>query len=154
MFNSITWGQYFIALTLLLVCYYLFIGLQYFRWEILGLIGIKKVDDKANNISAAANLKNYFEGDNHEDYLPKSVLEIDISPVVQSFTDEVKAFMQQLDSRSAKNELLHSIAVIVLKYPVLKNADCKQELVQFLCKEINAKYPGLLQLNDVQGLLT
>ena len=154
MFNSITWAQYFTAITLLLVCYYILIGFQYFRWEILGLIGIKKVEDDATSISTVADFKKLLETESHEDYLPKSVLEIDISPVVQSFTDEVKAFMQQSDSRSAMNEVQHSLEVIILKYPVLKNADCKQEMIQFLFDEINAKYPGLLQLSDVQELFT
>ena len=45
MFNSITWGQYFSTLALLLVCYYTVIGFRYYRWKILAVIGIKKVED-------------------------------------------------------------------------------------------------------------
>lgn len=153
MFNSITWGQYFTIVTLLLVCHYAFIGLRFYRWEILGLIGIKKIEDKAIAISTVANFKKSFESESHEDYLPKPASEIDISLLVQSFTDEVKVYLQESDSSTTKNELLHSIQVIILKYPVLKDADYKHELVQFLFDETNAKHSNLLQLNDVKQLL-
>lgn len=154
MFNSITWGQYFTIVTLLLVCYYAFVCFRFYRWEILGLMGIKKVEDNAIAISTVADFKKSFESENPEDYLPKPTLEIDISPVVQSFTDEVKAYLQESDSDITKDKLLLSLQVIILKYVVLKNADYKYELVQFLFNETNSKYPDLIQLNDVKQLLT
>jgi hypothetical protein len=154
MFNSITWGQYFIAVTLLLVCYYVFIGLRFYRWEIMSVIGIKKVEDNAIAISTVANFKKSFENERDEDYLPKPSLEVDISPVVQSFTDEIKAYLQESDDDALKDELLHSIQTIITKYPVLKNVDYKHELIQFLFNESNAKYPNLLQLNEIKELLS
>ena len=154
MFNSITWGQYFTTVTLLLVCYYVFIGLRFYRWEILSVIGIKKVEDNAIAISTVANFKKSFETESHEDYLPKPALEVDISPVVQSFTDEIKAYLQESDDNTSKDELRHSIQAIVTKYPVLKNVDYKHELIQFLFDEANAKYPNLLQLNELKELLS
>ncbi len=45
MFNSITWAQYFTTVGLILCFYYLGIAYRYYRWEILSLIGIKKVAD-------------------------------------------------------------------------------------------------------------
>lgn len=154
MFKSITWGQYFTAITLLLVCYYAFISIQFYRWELLGLIGIKKVEDNAIAISTVANFKKSFETESHEDYSPKPLLEVDISPVVQSFTDEIKAYLQESGDDALKDELLHSIQNIVTKYPVLKNVDYKHELIQFLFDESNAKYPNLLQLNEIKELLS
>lgn len=154
MFNSITWGQYFTTITLLLVCYYAFIGLRFFRWKILSVMGIKNVEDNAIAISTVTNFKKSFETESHEDYLPKPALEVDISPVVRSFTDEVKAYLQESDDDTSKDELLHSIQAIVTKYPVLKNVDYKHELIQFLFDESNAKYPNLLQLNELTELLS
>ncbi len=154
MFSSITWGQYFTTLTLLSVCYYAFIGLRFYRWEILSIIGIKKVEDNAITISTVTNFKKSFEAESNEDYLPKPELEIDISPVVQSFTDETKAYLQELGNKISKDELLHSLQIIITKYPVLKNVGYKHELIQFLFDECNAKYPNLLQLNDLKELFT
>lgn len=154
MFNSITWGQYFTTVTLLLVCYYAYIGFRYYRWEILSVIGIKKVEENTIAISTVADFKKSFETEKHEDYLPKPLLEVDISPVVQSFTDEIKAYLQESDDDILKDELLHSIHAIVTKYPVLKNVDYKHELIQFLFDESSAKYPSLLQLNDLKKILS
>jgi hypothetical protein len=74
--------------------------------------------------------------------------------VVQSFTDEIKAYLQESDDDALKDELLHSIQTIITKYPVLKNVDYKHELIQFLFNESNAKYPNLLQLNEIKELLS
>lgn len=154
MFNSITWGQYLTTVALLSVCYYFFVGLRFYRWEILSIIGIKKVENEAITISTVANFKKSFENENHEDYLPKPDLEVDISPVVQSFTDEIKAYLQEAKNGITKDELLNSLQAIVTKYPVLKSVDYKPELVQFLFDESNAKYPNLLQLNELKLLLS
>ena len=154
MFDSITWGQYITTVVLLLVCYYIFIGFRFFRWELLSLIGIKKMEDNSLAISTVSDFKRNFEAEKHEDYFPKPVLEIDISPVVQSFTDEVKAYLTEADIMASKAELLHSLQLIVLKYPVLQEADYKHELVDFLFIEANAKFPNLLQQDDVKQLLT
>lgn len=153
MFNSITWGQYFTTVALLLICYYAFIVFRYYRWEILSLIGIKKVEDNTVAISTVANFKKSFETESHENYLPKPALEIDISPLVQSFTDEVKAYLLETENgKIQKGELLNSLQLIGSKYPALKDADCKEELLQFVLTEVNAQYPHLLQLNDINKL--
>jgi len=124
MFNSITWGQYFSTLALLLVCYYAVIGYRYYRWEILGIIGIKKVEDSAVGSSELSNFKNLIVTESPDDYLPKPDLEIDISPLAQSFTDEVRAYLREINkNKTQKEELLNSLQVITSKYPALKDAD-------------------------------
>jgi len=153
MFNSITWGQYFSTIALLLVCYYAVIGYRYYGWEILGIIGIKKVEDSTVGSSALSNFKNLIVTENPDDYLPKPALEIDISPLVQSFTDEVQAYLKEaVKNKTQKEELLNSLQVIVSKYPALKDADCKNELMQFVSTEVNRQYPNLFQPNNVNLL--
>lgn len=154
MFNSITWGQYFTVVTLLLICYYAFVGFKFFRWEVLGLMGIKKVDGDSIAISTVDEFKKSFKSESHEDYLPKPEMEVDISPVVQSFTDEVKAYFLESDSDVRKDDILHSLQIIIRKYPVFQTVDYKHELIQFLFDESNAKYPNLLQLNELKQLLS
>lgn len=154
MFNSISWGQYFTTVFLFVIIYYVYVGIRYYRWEILKLIGIKKVEQNTISISTVSNFKKSFEAETHADYLPKPEFEIDISPLVQSFTDEISAYIQGSESATTKSELLHSIQTIVLKYPALKNADYKQELVEFLLGQTNSLYPDLLNQDDVQKLLT
>lgn len=154
MFNSITWGQYFSANILLLIIYYILIGFMFYKWKILRIIGIRKVDDDSLNITAAlSNLKEFAASENHENYLPKPNLGIDISPLVQSFTDEITAFVQGADEAEiTKDQIINSLQTICTKYPVIKNADCKNDLELYVLKEINLKYPTLFQQNDLISL--
>lgn len=151
MLSSITWGQYISTVALLLICYYIYVSYKYFRWEILGLIGIKKVDAGTLN-TPVSELKKQFISENHNDYIPKSVNETDISPLVNSFMDEAKAYLQATREKISKQELLHSFQQIVQKYPVLLSADCKDELIQFLFSEADALHSGAFQLQDIQQL--
>ena len=154
MFNSITWGQYFSAITLLLIIYYILIGFRFYKWEIFSVIGIRKVDaDSLNTTAALSNLKKFAASENHENYLPKPNLEIDISPLVQSFTDEVTAFVQGADEAEiTKEEIINSLQAICTKYPAIKNADCRKDLEVDVLKEINLKYPALFKQNDFKNL--
>ena len=154
MFNSITWEQYFSAIILLLVVYYIAVGFRFYKWEILSVIGIRKADDVSLNTTAAlSNLKEFTASENHENYLPKPSLEIDISPLVQSFTDEVTAFLQGSDEGDiTKEEIINSLQAICSRYPAIKNADCRKDLEVDVLKEINLKYPTLFHKNDIENL--
>ena len=154
MFNSITWWQYFSAIIFLLIIYYMLIGVRFYKWEILRIIGIRKADDDSLNTSSAlSNLKEFAASENHENYLPKPFLEIDISPLVQSFTDEVTAFVQGADEAEiTKEEIINSLQAICTKYPAIKNADCRNDLEVDVLKEINLKYPTMFQQNDFKNL--
>ena len=152
MLSAITWGQYLSGIALLLLFYYGFVGFRYFKWEILGVIGIKKIDGSSVAIPTMADFKSSMEGESHESYLPKPAADIDISPLVQSFTDEVQAYIQEAESGIDKDELLYSLKQIATKYPVLKNSDCSDEMSQFIYREANNRYPNIIQPNDALHL--
>ena len=152
MLSSITWGQYLSGIALLLLFYYGFVAFRYFKWEILGVIGIKKIDGSSVAIPTMAEFKSSMEGESHESYLPKPATDIDISPLVQSFTDEVQAYLKEAESGIDKNELLYSIKQIAMKYPALKDSDCNDEMRQFIYREANDKYPNIIQPHDALHL--
>lgn len=149
MFNSITWGQYLFAVALLLVLYYAFVGFKYFRWEILTLIGIKKAD---NDIIVIPPIPNTKPDENHEDYLPKPTQKNDVSPMVQPFTDEVQAYLNQTENSISKHELTDALQQLLEKYPAAKNIEYKNELTYFIASSVNAKYPQLLRASDISQL--
>jgi pyruvate/2-oxoacid:ferredoxin oxidoreductase alpha subunit len=149
MFNSITWGQYLVAITLLLVLYYAFVGLKYFRWEILSLIGIKKVD---NDIIAIPPIKNTKPDENHEDYLPKPPQKNDVSPMVQPFTDELQAYLNQTENGISKHELTDALQQLIEKYPAAQQAEYRNEVTYFIAASVNVKYPQLLRAIDISQL--
>ena len=149
MFNSITWGQYLFAVTLLLVLYYAFVGFKYFRWEILSLIGIKKVDNDTIVIPPVTSTR---PEENHEDYLPKPPQTTDTSPMVQPFTDEVQAYLNQTDNSISKHELIDALQQLFEKHPVVQNAEYRNELTYFIASSVNLKYPQLLRASDISQL--
>ncbi len=150
MFNSITWGQYFSAVISLLLIYYTVIVFKFYKWEILAAFGIRKVDNATLNTVSLSGLKKYVSPENGEDYQPKPSMEIDISPLVQSFTDEVAAFLQQADEVGiTKEQITNSLQSICSKYPAIKNADCRNELILLVANEINLKYPNLFHQNEL-----
>jgi hypothetical protein len=151
MLSSISWNQYISGTLFLLAFYYAFVGYKYFRWEVLSLIGIRKVE-KNETAVPVADLKKQFTASNHTDYLPKENLYADISPVVQSFTDEVKAFVSGANSNIPKPELIFSLQLITSKYPALKDADCKDELTAFVFTEVNNKFSGLLEQTEAKQI--
>jgi hypothetical protein len=153
MFNSITWGQYFSAIIILLIIYYTVIVFKFYKWEILAAVGIRKVDKASLNTVSLSGLKNYVSPENDEDYQPKQSTEIDISPLVQSYTDEVAAFLHGADDvEITKEEIINSLQSICSKYPIIKNADCRNDLMLLVANEINIKYPNLFQQNDLVRL--
>jgi hypothetical protein len=155
MFNSITWGQYLSAIIFLLIIYYAVIVSKFYRWEILNVFGIRKVEDGTMSTPSLYNLRNFVSPENPEDYFPKPALEIDISPLVQSFKDEVKAFVQGSENTEiTKDEIINSLNIIFLKYPALKDADCRNDLEQFVLYELNVQYPNLLNPKDLSKVWT
>jgi hypothetical protein len=95
MLSSITWGHYLSGIALLLLFYYSYVAFRYYKWEILGIIGIKKIDGSSIAIPSMAEFKSSMEGEKHENYLPKDEQAFDISPLIQSFRDEIKAYLQE-----------------------------------------------------------
>lgn len=152
MLSSITWGQYLSGIALLLLFYYGFVAFRYYKWEILGVIGIKKIDGSSVAIPSMAEFKSSMEGESHESYRPKPASDIDISPLVQSFTDEVQAYLQEAETGIGKDELLYSLKLIAMKYPALRNSDCCDELCHFIYREANNRFPNIMQSNDALHL--
>ena len=152
MFSSITWGQYLSGIGLFLLFYYGFVAFHYYKWEILGIIGVKKIDGSSVLIPSMAEFKSSMEGKSHENYIPKATVDIDISPVVQAFTDEIRAYIHEAEKSISKDELLYSLKLITSKYPALKNTDCSDEMSHFIYREANNKYPNVIQANDARDL--
>jgi hypothetical protein len=73
--------------------------------------------------------------------------------LVQSFSDEANAYLREAASNNVqKEELLASLQLIASKYPALRNADCKVELLHSVLIEVNQYYPGLFQQKEINQL--
>jgi hypothetical protein len=151
MLNSISWGLYITVIIALLICYYIYIGYKYFRWELLGFIGIKKIEPGTHNLTVTE-FKQQITTENHADYLPKSTTGTDFNPAITSFKDEVTAYLKEAGADYETMGLLGSIQKICSKYPALKNIENRAELDSFLLKTINTSSSEEINLDDIQHL--
>lgn len=140
MFSSTSWSQYITFLSLALVGYYIYVSYKYFRWEILGLIGIKKTEQSEVQIPVAE-LKKQFTSSNNTDFMPKNNTE----NIFQAFADEVKAYLYEASPSAPKEEILFALQQIVSKYPVIKSIENRNAINEFILGETEKHYQGLFQ---------
>lgn len=152
MLSSITWGQYFSFIAFLLLFYYGYVAYKYYKWQILGMIGIKKVDGSSVVSPSINEFKSVMVEESQEGYFLNTSSAIDVSPLVHSFTDELKAYLQEAEDGVDKGTLLSSIKQIASKYPVLRNANLDNEICQVIYREVNNRFQSAIQLNEVQLL--
>jgi len=148
MLSSISWGQYITAVITLLLFYYCFVGVKYFRWEILALIGIKRIDEKSTAIPVAE-IKNHFVASNHADFLPKENAD-EATVIFQPFWDEANAYLAEMKPEAPKEEILFAVKMVVRKYPGLQAAEYKQELETAISGLLAQYYPERFTVADIQ----
>ena len=154
MFNSISWMQYFTTIIILLIIFYAIVGYRFFKWEILGFIGIKKVEmDQPHMLASLSNFEGISKEDNFKQPLLETSLNIDISPMIDSFNDEVTAYIKSAKKGDiSKIDIIRTLQAIIAKYPTIKNSALKPDLDADILKEINLQYPGMFQQNDLKNL--
>ena len=140
MLSSVSWGQYLGFIGSVLCLYYGYLGYKYYRWEILSLVGIKKINLDEIQVPVAE-IKRKFTESNHADFLPKNIIESQLQP----FADEVKAYLYEANPAAPKEELLFAIQQIATKYPASKEMEYRASVNEFIIKEAENHYPGLLQ---------
>lgn len=146
MLQTISWGQYITAMALLLAFYYAYVGYKYYKWELLSVIGIKKINAEVAPIPVEE-FKAKLVSENHEDYLPNKT---STGITVQAIKDEIKAYLGSTsDSIPSKNELLNSLQVIVTKYPAINFSGHNNSLHQFILSETEAVHPGVITQDDL-----
>jgi hypothetical protein len=144
MLSSITWSQYITFLSIALIGYYGYISYKYYRWEILSLIGIKRIEQTEIQIPVAE-LKKQFTSSNHADFMPKD----NMGSIFQAFADEVKAYLYEASPSNAKEEILFALQYIVSKYPAIKDIEDRAAINEFILGEIEKHYRGLFTYEDI-----
>jgi hypothetical protein len=152
MLQSISWNQYLTSTLLLLVCYYAYVGYKFYKWELLGLVGIRKIEPGVAEIPIEE-LKATLVSENHADYLPKETA--DGVNAFQSIKDEITAYLTATaDSILSKNEILNALQVIVAKYPATYLSGLNNSLHQFVLAETEAIHPGIITQDDLPVIFT
>jgi len=147
MLSSISWSQYFTFIKAALLIYYATVAVKYFKWELLSLAGIQKEEGGLlNNVT----VPKFIQENESED---GDVAGPDISPVIQTFQDEMAAYAEEAGiTNPAREEVLDSIRSIAAKYPVLaegENASIRDEII---LEEINNHLSISLSRQDLTAL--
>lgn len=148
MLQSISWSQYITALLFALIFYYAYVAYKYFRWEILSLIGIKRIDEKSTAIPVA-DIKKQFTSSNHADFLPKEPLN-EVNGILQPFWDEVNAYLAEIKPQAPKEEICFAVKIILEKYPVLTSEEYKTEVEAAIAGLLNQYFPERFTVADMQ----
>jgi hypothetical protein len=145
MLQSISWNQYITSIVLLLAFYYAYVGYKYYRWELLALIGIRKIEPGTATIPVEE-LKGKLVSENPEDYLPK----VSATNIMQVIKDEINAYLAgTADSMPSKTELINSLQAIVAKHPAIKLSGNNNSLHQFILAETETIHPGAINQDDL-----
>lgn len=150
MLQSISWSQYISTLLLSIILYYAYVAYKYFRWEILSLIGIKKIDEKGTLIPVAE-IKKQFTASTHADFLPKE-LPGEVNGKLQPFWDEVNAYLAEIRLQAPKEEVCFAIKKILEKYPELNSTEYKIEVETTICGLLNQYFPEKFTVADMQNI--
>lgn len=148
MLQSISWSQYITALLFALICYYGYVAFKYFRWEILSIVGINKIDEKSEAI-LIAEIKKQFTASNHSDFLPKEQLN-DVNGILQPFWGELNAYLAEIKPQAPKEEICFAIKKILEKYPFLNSAEYKTDTDATISGLLNQYFPERFTVADMQ----
>lgn len=153
MLSSISWSDYFAAISILVIIYYVAIGYKYYKQDILALIGNNSQSPKTLSF-ATENLQQKPVIANHKNYQPLATGAVENLPnLVQSFTDETTAYLQQAgNDKTDKATILVTLQRIVLKYPTLIKSDFKQSLEAFISNEVESNSNIQLSEDEVGRL--
>jgi len=113
MFTQISWSSYIVTVLLLSAVYYLFIGYLYYRDDLLQLVSGKRITTNGNVVSKQRH-----------------------QSLIQSFSDEVKAFMEQAGKdKLDKKDIIQSLQLLLQKYPALKDSSSQESIQNLIVNE-------------------
>jgi hypothetical protein len=153
MFNNISWSEYLAFISIAAFTWWTIVFYIYYRHDLLQILATKKADP---TIDGKFNPNMNFQqapvtGTTRNNLLTSP----DASQFIQSFTDEVSAYLEEaIKNEVAKEDLLVSLCRIANKYPSLGTSEFKESLNQFIVNETEtccAMFLSEVDLNKVWG---
>lgn len=152
MFNNISWSEYLTFITVSSLIWYAFVIYTYYSHDVLKTARAKQaVPDHAMNFTYVP-LKEQVPVGSHEDYQAKTA-EGDHPLIVQSFADEVQAYLEEAwKDEVSKEILLQSLSVITSKYRSLAQSEYRDSLDQFIINQAEINCAVFMSENEVDGI--
>ncbi|HUZ60577.1 MAG TPA: hypothetical protein VMU83_17530 [Hanamia sp.] len=130
MFTQNSWSSYIVTVLLLLGGYYLFIGYRYYRNDLLQLISGKRNTTNDKLVSTQRH-----------------------QTLIQSFSDEVHAFMEQaVKNKLDKKDIMQSLQLLLQKYPALKDSGLQGSVQNLIINEYASYCSIHLSDEELSGL--
>lgn len=146
MFNNISWSEYLTFVAVSALIWYVYVLFTYYRYDLLQVINGKRTVP-ANSVRFTTSAMKQPAQSNPEDYQPKS---IEANQSVESFTDEVKAYLEEAGQNEvSKDILLQSLSAIASKYSSLAESEYKDSLEQFIINQTEINCAVFLGENEV-----
>ena len=126
MIGNISWFEYLLFISAAALTWYAAVFYIYYRRDLLQSLKLKKADP------IASEKFNFLQEDVPGINLKNSQTSPDISQVIQSFSDEVVAYLEEAGkNKIVKEEVLVSLGKIANKYSSLALSEFKGSLDQF-----------------------
>lgn len=142
MFTNISWSNYIIAVSLLLLIWYLFIAFKYYYFELLQIISGKQQIKFLNFRKTQKELIINCSGDNS--------LKENFSTSFDTLEDAeelskriLKAIEESIERNLSKDEFQNYLRLLLAEYPFVKISSLRENINKLLVSE-SAKHPNLL----------
>ena len=156
MFSQISWASYVQIVALILVAYYAFTLYKYYRHDFLHLFKGKQ-NLQTDNLALTGTNQHRDVYNNciqdHSDYMPKEELDNEYSLLINTLSDEVKAFILEAGNNSFdKDQILASLQLLLGKYPFINSSPYKESIQNIIKQECEYKCSVHLSEDDLDGL--
>ena len=150
MFHSVSWHTYWTAIITASLVYYIIVYVAYFRPALNSALTGKWF----------ANFSTSTELTDADETIPASIprsLETSVSEVedhvIQACIEELNAFFEnQKKSRAIKTELMHSLHILLCKYPSLKSSAYKEALSNVIATQCENICSIHLNADELKGV--
>ncbi|NGY37279.1 hypothetical protein FQU23_007090 [Flavobacterium sp. XN-5] len=156
MFTNISWGNYIVVIVLLLVSWYLFVGLRFYFAEIREVVtGKRKLRNRRTN-----DLEIHYDVVQPPTFTDtslqpsfgepeKSIIDID------AFVEGLKNVVNEAAQRKlVKTELQDRLSLLLCKHPSIKNSSFRSSVSELIISECEKLDTISLSLEEVEQLWT
>jgi hypothetical protein len=121
MCSSVSWQQFILTIVILVILYYLYVGVTYYRKDWWCRLSPKKSSNASSRpMASPAAASNTSHTTNP------------LLPVVHDLVDEIRALLQAEGNAANKDELLGKLERLLQKYPTLKDTPFQPSISQLI----------------------
>ncbi|ALM50158.1 hypothetical protein AMR72_15400 [Flavobacterium psychrophilum] len=136
MFTTISWGNYLIAVALLSGAWYIYVGLRYYKNELLAFFHSKNKTGYGNKSPEGTAQENIFIDQPTTPPIAINELEDDTFQEVDHLIGRLKKLFSEVQSTTAKEEFTNYLGLLLAEYPLLAQSVFKSQVNEFILSEM------------------